>query len=71
MNNIDLIKRYEPNNRLNIILSNKTSIMLKIGDLVDDFYESRFIGFKRPQDNTTRFINMQSIESINIINEQN
>lgn len=71
MNNIDLIKYYKPETKLNIILANQTKIMLKVGDLVDDFYESRFIGFKLPQDKITHFINMQSIESINIINEQN
>lgn len=71
MNNIDLIKYYKPETKLNIILASQTKIILKIGDLVDNFYDSRFIGFKLPQDKITHFINIQSIESINIIDEEN
>lgn len=69
MNNIDLIKRYKPETKLNIILANQIKIMLKVGDLVDNFYDSRFVGYKIPQDKITHFINIQAIESINI--EQN
>lgn len=69
MNNIDLIKHYKPETKLNIILANQIKIMLKVGDLVDDFYDSRFIGYKLQQDKITHFINIQAIESINI--EQN
>ena len=71
MNNIDLIKYYKPETKLNIILASQTKIILKIGDLVDDFYDSRFIGFKTPRDKQTHCINIQSIESINIIDEEN
>ena len=71
MNNIDLIKHYKPEIKLNIILANKIKIILKIGDLVDNFYDSRFIGYKLPQDKSTHFINIQSIHSISISNEEN
>lgn len=71
MNNIDLIKYYKPETKLNIILARQTKIILKIGDLVDNFYDSRFIGYKLQHAKTTHFINIQSIESINIIDEEN
>lgn len=71
MNNIDLIKHYKPEDEIIIILKNQKKIPLIVDHLVDDFYDSRFIGFKIPRDEQTHFINIQSIESINIIDEEN
>lgn len=64
-----LIKHYNPEDEIIIILKNQNKIPLIVDQLVDDFYDSRFIGFKTPRDKQTHFINIQSIESINI--EQN
>lgn len=71
MNNIDLIKHYKPETKLNIFLTNKGEVTLTIGNLIDNFFDSRFIGFKLPQDKSTHFINIQSIHSISISNEEN
>lgn len=71
MNNIDLIKRYKPETEIIIFLNNHNKVPLIVDYLVDNFYDSRFIGFKIPKDEQTHFINIQSIESINIIDEEN
>lgn len=70
MNNINLIRNYTPETEINIILKNKATFHFKVSSLLKNFLDDSFIGFHL-EDNTTRFINMQSIESINIINEQN
>ncbi|MCT6809350.1 MAG: hypothetical protein M3012_07595 [Staphylococcus epidermidis] len=71
MNNIDLKRKYKNNVYVSIYLDddNSGTISFKIGDLIDEFFDSRFIGYRGIGDDKDIFINVNKILKICIHDE--
>lgn len=66
MNNIDLKRKYKNDVYVSIYLDddNSGTIFFKIGDLIDEFFDNMFIGYRGIGDEKDIFINVNKILKI-------